>query len=504
MEDTALKISKKTFITSVVILFCLMLAAGVLTQAMPQGSYERSMQDGREVVEADSYLASPDADKMPFYKVFTAPVMVLFSEDGVTILGIILFIVLISGDIGLLNKSGVMAYSMERVVERSRGKRYRLLLVTTFLFMAFGAFVGVFEESATLVPFAVALAVAMGWDSLVGLGMSVLAAGFGFAAAVSNPFTLGVAQKLTGLPMYSGFLFHLVSFLIIYLILAAFLYRYAKKIDLDPKKSLVYREEDSLPEKRRSAWRQERNGRTESAQDAGTVQKTARNAAKTAVSAGNMGKAMAIFLISLLLVALIVLLGLAVPVIASNALILMILPLTVGSILAARKAGLKKTGKEFAAGIAGMLPAVLMILMASSVKLIVQEGGILDTILYEAAGVAKNAGGAGCLFVIYGLILILNFFISSGSAKAFLVIPIIAPLADLVGITRQTAAAAFCFGDGFSNVIYPTNPVLLICLGMTVVSYGRWVKWTWKLQAVTLVVSGLMLYAAYALKLGPF
>ncbi len=478
MNDQALKISKKTFISSVLILLLLMISAGVLALTIPQGSYERTIANGREVVVADSYTPVTNGQRLPFYRIFTAPFEVLASEDGTTIMGIILFIILISGSIGLLNQSGVMSYAMERVVEKNREHRYRLLLLITFIFMFFGAFVGVFEESATLVPFAAALSMAMGWDSLVGLGMSVLAAGFGFATAVSNPFTLSIAQQMAGLPIYSGFIFHLICFFIIYGILAAFLYRYAKKIDQSPEKSLTRGIEKQLQHTERSYSPERKRG----------------------LEAG-----VKIFIIAIALVILVVISGVLIPAIGSNALILMILPLTAGSILSARVSRYSShILRDFLKGIIGMLPAVLLILMASSIKLIVSNGQILDTILYYASQAAKNAGSFACIPVIYLFVLILNFFISSGSAKAFLVMPIITPLADLVGITRQTAVVAFCFGDGFSNVIYPTNPVLLICLGMTVVSYGRWFRWTWKLQLLILAVTTALLYAAYGIGLGPF
>lgn len=455
-----------------------MIAAGVLTQLLPQGSYQHTLIDGREVVVADSYSLLEDVGRLPFYRVFTAPIEVLWSGDAVTIIGIIIFIVLISGSIGLLNQSGVMSYAMHRVVRKNKENRYRLLLLITFIFMFFGAFVGVYEESATLVPFAVALSLAMGWDSLVGLGMSVLASGFGFATAVSNPFTLSVAQRMAGLPVYSGFLFHLLCFILIYGILSTFLYRYAHKIDRHPEKSLTcalesgyqHTEPSYRPEQERA-----------------------------------LNRAMKIFIIAIALVIVIVIAGVIVPAIGSNALILMILPLTIGSILSARASRYSNhIFRDFIRGILGMLPAVLMILMASSIKLIVSNGQILDTILYYASEAASHAGTFACIPIIYGFTLILNFFIASGSAKAFLVIPIIAPLADLVGITRQTAVLAYCFGDGFSNVVYPTNPVLLICLGMTCVSYGCWFKWTWKLQGLILLITTSLLYLSYAIGLGPF
>lgn len=478
MNEQSLTISKKTFISSVAILLLLMIVAGILALTLPQGSYERIIENGREVVVADSYTAITDGTRLPFYRIFTAPVEVLFSDDAITIIGIIAFIVLISGSIGLLNTSGVMAYAMEKVVSKNKEHRYRLLLLVTFIFMFFGAFVGVYEESATLVPFAVALALALGWDSLVGLGMSVLAAGFGFSTAVSNPFTLSVAQQIAGLPAYSGFVFHLICFIVVYGILATFLYRYAKKIDRFPEKSITYGLERKIVQAETTYTKdQERN----------------------------LQKATKIFLIAILLVIVVVVAGVLIPAVGSNALILMILPLTIGSIASAAASRYsKRIFLDFLKGILGMLPAILLILMASSIKLIVTNGQILDTILYYASETAKNAGSLACIPIIYLFVLILNFFIASGSAKAFLVVPIITPLADLVGLTRQTAVLAFCFGDGFSNVLYPTNPVLLICLGMTVVSYGKWFKWTWKIQVIALIVTTLFLYIAHAIQLGPF
>lgn len=475
MQDNSLKISKRTFITSVLILLVLMVFAGILTQTLPQGSFQRTVEDGREVVTAGSYEMADNAERMPFWRVFTAPVEVLWSADGMTVIGIILFLMLISGSISLLNRSGIMNFAMGAIVDKSRNKKYRLLLLITLIFMLFGAFVGVYEESVALVPFAAALAVSLGWDELIGVGMSVLAAGFGFSSAVTNPFTLAVAQRLSGLPVYSGLWFHLLSFAIMYGILAVFLCRYAVKLD-----------------KRKDAQRGESQ------------------AEKTFAGAGEyqgrkMSLGVRIFSVSMILMVGIVAAGIFVPVISANALIFMMLPLTIGSIAAVKCSRYKgKMGKEFLEGILGMLPSVLMILMAASIKLIVEHGGILDTVLYYASMAVQKMGGVWCALLVFGIILVLNFFIASGSAKAFLVMPIIVPLADLVGITRQTVVTAFCFGDGFSNVVYPTNPVLLISLGISGIAYSKWFKWTWKLQGVVLIVCLALVSLAYAVELGPF
>jgi uncharacterized ion transporter superfamily protein YfcC len=142
--------------------------------------------------------------------------------------------------------------------------------------------------------------------------------------------------------------------------------------------------------------------------------------------------------------------------------------------------------------------------MAMSVKFIIAQGGIMDTILLYASEAISQTSPAGASLLTYGVVLVLNFFIGSATAKAFLVMPLITPLADMVGVTRQVAVLAFAFGDGFSNVLYPTNPILLIALGLTVVSYPKWFRWIIGLQLVILVITALLLLAAVAINLGPF
>jgi uncharacterized ion transporter superfamily protein YfcC len=155
--------------------------------------------------------------------------------------------------------------------------------------------------------------------------------------------------------------------------------------------------------------------------------------------------------------------------------------------------GGKELRSTFWHGLVSILPAVLMILMASSIKYTMVEADILDTLLYYAVGVAETLPKGAVILFIYLLVLAMNFFISSGSAKAFLLIPLIAPMAQIFNISSQLCVMAFAFGDGFSNVLYPTNPVLLISIGLANVSYAKWFKWTWKFQFINLVLTSLIL-----------
>jgi uncharacterized ion transporter superfamily protein YfcC len=162
-----------------------------------------------------------------------------------------------------------------------------------------------------------------------------------------------------------------------------------------------------------------------------------------------------------------------------------------------------KVLKDFVLGMKDVLPGVLLILLAMSVKHIIMNGKILDTILFNAAEVISTSGPVVAVFLIYLLFFVMNLFIGSASAKAFLTMPIIVPLADLVGITRQTAVQAFVFGDGFSNLLYPTNAVLLISLGIAGVSFVKWFKFVWKIQAVIFLVSLIYLFIAVKIGYGP-
>ena len=192
-KDTGLQISRKSFISSVVILFTLMLAAGILTRAIPAGEFERVTKAGREVLVPESYQLIGKVN-YPIWRWLTAPIEVLWGPDAATVIVIIVFILLIGGSVAVLDKSGILRYSMQRLVNRFGQRKYVLIGVLVFFFMALGALIGTFEEIVVLVPLTIGLAISLGWDSLTGLGMSLLAAGFGFAAAISNPFTVGVAQ----------------------------------------------------------------------------------------------------------------------------------------------------------------------------------------------------------------------------------------------------------------------------------------------------------------------
>ncbi|MEN4101043.1 MAG: AbgT family transporter, partial [Anaerolineaceae bacterium] len=443
------QISRRMFIQTVLVLFLLMMAAGVLTRLVPAGMYARVDVNGRQTLVPGSFQFTPAPD-YPVWRWFTAPVEVLGAPGSATIIVIIIFLLFIGGAFAILEKSGIIHAVLGHLVTRFQDRKYTLLLAISFLFMSIGAFFGIFEEVVPLLPIMIALSYSLGWDALTGLGMSVLAVNLGFSAAITNPFTIGVAQNLAGLPLFSGAGFRIVVFLVIYAVFAWFITRYARHIERNPSRSPLFNEDQAEREKYRSF---------------------------RLSGSENPRLKLALFFFGgfILLIFVVLVSGPFIPAISEFALPLVGILFLAGGIAAGLIAGSGRTvWPALLQGVKGMLPAIPLILMAMSVKHIVTQGGILDTILHQADAPLAAASPFGAAILIYVLALIIEFFISSGSAKAFLMMPILIPLADLVGVSRQVTVLAYQFGDGFTNLIYPTSAILLICLGLARVSYLKW------------------------------
>ncbi len=481
-QKAGAQISKKAFIQSALILLLLMILAGVLTRVLPAGLYERQTVDERTLILPDSFQPI-DRPDYPVWRWIAAPVEVLWGDDALIVITIIVFILLVSGAFAVLDKSGILRSALAAIVKRFGKRKYMLLLVISFFFMSLGAFLGLFEEIVPLVPLMIALSYSLGWDALVGLGMSILATNMGFSAAITNPFTIGVAQKLAGLPLFSGGLFRIPIFLVIYALLAWFLVSYARKIDRNPEASLVFKE--SQADRARYA-----------AMGLGALQ----------VPGGRLGKAALVFGAFVLLIVAVLLTSPFVPFLSDYALPLVGILFFAGGLAAGivSGAGGRTIGKALLEGIIGIAPGIPLLLMAASIKHIVTSGQVMDTILHSAAGGLQAASPFTAVMIIYLLALMIEFFIGSAGAKAVLMMPILLPLADLVGVTRQLTVTAYCFGDGFSNLAYPTNPVLLITLGLASVSYAKWMRFTWKLWLLVLPVTVFFLWLGNLIHLGPF
>ena len=245
-ESAEIRIGKKAFITTAIIILCLMILSGVLTQVIPPGSYERVEAEGKVFIDPHSFHYT-EKSALPVYRWFTAPVEVLYaSQNSPVVIVLSLLILFIGGGYAVLNRVGVFKEIIAKIVSRFGKKRYLLICIISLVFMFFGSTLGMFEEVVALAPLVVILAYNMGWDALIGLGMSLLSICFGFAVAISNPYSVGLSQRMAGLPVFSGASFRLLVFAILYALLCFFLVRYAKRIDGDPRRSLVYAEDREM------------------------------------------------------------------------------------------------------------------------------------------------------------------------------------------------------------------------------------------------------------------
>jgi uncharacterized ion transporter superfamily protein YfcC len=486
-QQYSIKVGKKAFILAFVIILVLMIVSGILTRVVPAGDYQREEVDGRQLVVPGSYRVTESPD-YPIWRWATAPVEVLFAPGNVAVITIILFLVFVGGAFTILEQGHILENGLKLLVRRFGSRKYLLMAIIMFGFMVFAAVLGIYESMVPLIVFIVPLAHILGWDTMVGLGMSLLPLAFGFSAAVTNPFTIGVAQTIAELPLFSGAWLRVIFFAIIYTLIFLFVRRYAKRIDRDPSRSLVWEEDAPLRER----YHAERTGNGAAAVDEELTPQ--------------MRKALIWFASSMALAVLFILVTSRSPTLSDIAFPLMALLLLIGGIGSGVFAGMApgRIARVFGRGVLNISPGIVLILMSLSVKHIVESGGIMDTLLFRASGMIEGSPPLVAAFLIYLVTLIMNFFIGSASAKAFLMMPILTPLADLVGITRQTAVLAFGFGDGFSNMMYPSNALLIIALGFTVVSYPRWMRWTVVLQGLVFIISMAFLAVAATIGFGPY
>lgn len=485
-----LTISKSSIIIAIAIILILIIIAVVLTQVLPRGIYEtQKLPDGHEQIIPGTYHEDSSLPSIQWWQVILAPFMILSPNDeGAVMVWAILALLFVIGAIfTALDKTGILVYMVESLRNRFSNKKYLLLFVLPFMFMFLGSTAGMFEELIPLVPVVIILSYAFGWDALVGLGMSILAACFGFAAGVVNPFTVGISQNLVGLEMFSGIEVRILTFVIAYLVLILFMLPYAKKIEKKPMKSLVYNED------------LKRKGEFNYA---------------TAEFTPDPKKAKALKWFAWWMIVIVFFAILSIFIqpaytpnlgdfkLADYVLYITVAIYIIAGIGACLICGLKGKSliKELAKGALTLLPAVAMILIAGGVRYIIQTGNVMDTILYKVIGLCTGKSPAVIILIIYATIFIFEIFIPSGSAKAFLLMPMIGEICKAVGVNLQVAVLAMAFGDGFANVLLPTNAGLLLILGMTTVSYPKWFRWSGKIQLTLFACTiGILMLAQFVI-----
>ncbi|MEP0774683.1 MAG: putative basic amino acid antiporter YfcC [Acidobacteriota bacterium] len=447
-----------------VIVFSLVLLAAVATWVLPGGHYERRKEQVgdsvREVAVPGSFQVQPSRPQT--VQVFTAPI------KGFLRLGdIIAFIFLVGGSFYILNETGAIAAGIRQLVVKLKGREYLVIPIVMTFFSFFGAVFGMCEEAMPFVLIFVPLALALGYDSIVGVCLSFLAAGVGFAGAFINPFTLQIAQGLAGIPLLSGMAYRVVIWVVVTALVIAWVMVYAARVKADPRRSPMY----ELDEARR--------------------QELSRAQEAHASFSWRDGACLGILFLGVA--------GMIVGVVRFHWYIVELAGLFFAmGVLAGAAAGMSpdRIARAFVAGCKDIAGAALIVGFAGGILVILENGNVMDTLLHAMASVTGKLPGVLAAHAMYLVQMGVNFFIPSGSTKAALTMPLMAPLADLSGITRQTAVLAYQFGDGFTNMIIPTSGVTVGTLAMAKIPFERWARWHWPMQLAFFLAS--LLFLAYA------
>ena len=516
------------------IVFALIVLAAICTWLVPAGEFVRenvSIQnaDGsistREVVQTGSFnfVESQPQTWQVFSSLFNG-----FVDKA----DIIIFILMVGGAFWILNNShaidvGVMAF-LRRVLRlnkyrllRKMGVENIIIALIMIMFSLFGAVFGMSEETIAFVIIFVPLAISMGYDSIVGVCMCYVAAHIGFAGAMLNPFTIGIAQGIAELPIFSGLEYRFLCWIVLTIIGIAFVLWYANRVKRNPEKSPMYKLDDYW---RQRAMEQRDNPIVYHSPVVAWVMYGLLSVTmivcavfytSTTIAIGGgeasvpvlpilaglfaltgffmLRKSVHFFILDILLFTICYLvvgvLGYGWYVMEISALFL---AMGICSGIADKQSA-DDIAKLFLAGCKDILSAALVVGLASGIIFILRDGKVIDTILYGLTRSLAETGEVASVGVMYVFQTLLNLIMPSGSAKAALTMPIMAQFADLINVSRQTTVLAFQFGDGFTNMITPTSGVLIACIGVAKIPYATWVKWIWKFILALILIGFLLI-----------
>lgn len=445
-----------------IILFGIIVLVGISSYFIPAGEYERvTNEDGREIVVEGTYHAV-ESSPPGFFDFFLAvPEGML--EGGY----IIFFILIVGGSFGILLSTNAIEEVMASLTAKMSNREIYIIPVVMAFFALGGATFGMSEETIPFMLILIPMAIRMGFDSMVGAGMVLVGAYSGFTAAFLNPFTVGVAQSIAGLPLFSGMGTRVVFWFLFVGISTAYVMIYAKKVKKDPKLSIMYDDD------------RKRDLSNEPQSEKGAI--PARQILIMVVLAATLvGLALGVTLLDWYtneIAALFLIMGIVVGVIA--------------------KMRVNEIAENFVKGCESLVNGALVVGFAYGILVVLQNSNTIDTILH---GTASIVGGLPASLTAIGMFMtqsFLNFLIPSGSGQAALTMPIMAPLADLVGVSRQTAVLAFQLGDGITNLITPTSGAFMAALAIAQIPWVKWVRWIWPLILIQTVVGAIFITIAH-------
>ena len=419
-----------------VLIALLILLSAAATWFVPGGEYVTGA-DG--TVRFESRPAAPQT-----LQVFSA-----IYHGFVKQAGIIIFILVVGGAFWLLNATGAVTAGIRRFIARVGRHDKAVLVAVIVLFSLAGAVFGMSEETIPFVGIMVPLAVSLGYDPLMGMLVVYVASNVGFSSAFLNPFTVGIAQGMADLPLFSGLGYRLFCWALLTLLLCIFVVLYAR--------------------------RSRRDVTAEAGAEAAPLSR------RQAVILGVLAATVGLLIVGVTcwkwylaeITGLFLVMGIACGILAGFS--------------------ANRIADEFLSGARDILSAALVVGFASGIIVILQDGKVVDSILHAMQEGLEGTGPLASLGAMYGIQALINFLIPSATAKAAITIPIMAPFSDMVGVSRQAMVLAFQFGDGFTNMVTPTSGVLMAALAMARIPYTRWVRWIWKLVLALLVLGFLLL-----------
>ena len=437
-----------------VLLFGLVVVAAALTHVVPAGRYERVEVAGRKVVDPSSYArVAPEPAGI-------ADVFLAYPRGLVTVADLVLYIFIVGGAFGVIAATGAVDAAIGAVVRRGGSRGPWVLVTLMAVFSVGGATLGIAEETLPFIPTLVLLARRLGYDEITGASIALVGAGAGFSGAFMNPFTVVVGQRIAEVPKYSGMGYRFVVWIVITAIAIAYVLRWAARHRRPPQEAA------RTSHAERTSWRH------------GAVLLVVL-AALVAMVVGGLRYDWGLLELSGLFVAVAIAAGI------------------VGGLSA------DGTAIKFLEGAASIASGALVVGLARGVLVIFDAAHVTDTLLHAMAGAVSHLPAQVTILGIYAVQVVLSYVVPSGSGQAALSLPILAPLADLVGVTRQTTVLAYQFGDGFSNIFTPTSGYFMAALDLAGIPWTKWARFMAPLQLVWLTAGLALLLIAHAMHWGP-
>ncbi|MDR1884885.1 MAG: AbgT family transporter [Synergistaceae bacterium] len=452
-----------------VILCTIIILAAIGSYVVPPGVYDRAKDErtGRTLADPESYH-SVERTPVGLFDLFKSV------PDGMVAAAEIVFFIFICGGVfTVLQETGAIDSGLSKAIVAMRGKEKLMIPITMLIFSIMGATMGMSEEVIVFIPIGVALARAVGYDDIVAVSMLSTGAAIGFSSGLANPFTVGVAQSIAELPLFSGIGFRAFGYAALFITAVGYTMWYANRIKADPANSYMYGVEQ---------------------QGAGAV-KSLDNVVFTGTHA----------LVLLIIVGFLAYMLYGVMELGYYIIELATIFLAMGIVggLAGRVSP-SNISRAFVRGCADITFGALVVGISRGILVTLQNGQIIDTIIHALASLVGALPGGLAAVGMFLVQSVINFFIPSGSGQAATTMPIMTPLADMIGITRQTAVMAFHYGDGFSNSIIPTSASLMGVLAMAKVPYEKWFKFIWPLMVVWTIIGCIMCFISAEIGLGPF